>query len=190
MQHLTDSENWAGGGRRFHNFGMDEGSENFHPVGETRAGPREIAGGVDGKDLAVAHRRQVVPSGRKLRAGVFFRRLFRTIAARHREDHFRLSGKNLLVRNAEGRFAEAPENVNSASAGDHVRYPVPTAIDRIEPLETGNAGPAADDGDGTLDESNARFELRNDRAGFGSAPRGFAYSENVAPHVSQRAGIE
>ena len=108
--------------------------EQLQPVHQSRAGPGEVSGRVDGHDRARAER------GEPLRVGVgLVRRPRCVVAAGHHHHGLGLGRLDLLPRGGPRPLAREAERVLTARKLDHLRDPVTSDVRRVEPLERDRA---------------------------------------------------
>ena len=153
-------------------------------VDQPRAGAGEIRGGVDRDDARGAERLELVAVVVGLLGGALG-----VVAARHHDDDLGPGGLDLLPRAPLGVLSRHAEHVDPARVLDHLRRPVAGDVDRVEPLERGDADRLARPA-----RPAARGRCATRRPGRGRRPRPCCRwpprASHVAEHLAERVRVE
>src|ERR1700730_385876 len=126
----------------------------------------------------------------KRHAEIFRAGLVGVVAAGSDEQDVGDSFHDILQAYAERWCAGTAENIFAASALDHLRYPVATDVEGLQPLEEGHAGALCGAGKQPFDLAEVSADAFYQRLGGIAAAGFFADPEDVAPDVAEVLGIE
>src|SRR4051794_14927388 len=115
--------------------GVRRPGQDLEPVDESRAGPREVRGGVDRIDVAVAHRRRI---GELRLAEERVRFLFgflQVVPARHEDDDLGHRVAHLVPGGLAARLADPGDHRGAAHRRDHAGDPMAGRERRVGPFE-------------------------------------------------------
>ena len=130
-------------------------------VDDARARAVEVGVAVDAVDAPVAHRRERLPLGTRAEPRQLAPRLLELEAARHEDDHVGRDGDQRRPSRSSGcARRRATELVGAAAELDQLGNPVAGDHQRVEPLDAGDARPAARVRDARARMRSSRSRLR------------------------------
>ena len=138
----------------------------------------------------MAHRGDFPPAVREMQGAILAAGLLGGITARGDHDDFGGGSRNFLARNAERWSAASSEPIRCTGEFDHLRHPMPAYVERLQPLEEGDARPFRRAMDLLANTAESLADLLQKPLGFGAVASLFADPQDVAPDIAQVLGIQ
>ena len=118
---------------------MDQAGQKLRAFDDSRAGAGEVRIRVHGINFTTANRRKIRPAGPRFQQRDLCEGLLKTESAGGEDQNFRRPFQNLFPFDARGVRARTRQRVDAAGQFDHLRHPMPGAINRVGPFHAKHA---------------------------------------------------